>query len=209
MNITYQTKAKQNLYETREWREVIGKAKSDVSFRSYLVGDEIMLNHQVDKHSLEVTGAWMNFKQSSENNIPFRAEELDECLSMIVRAASSQPQMEHTIGDPAKGVTIRMTIQEGQLKIIRRYRTIVIDVSTPERFEELRLDCQFALQVIQILKDRHRQRRRLTAFLVNNPSPCDCIGGGANHVRYYYYSSVVSDFVDILPLEFVYKAYSS
>ena len=48
----YETKAKQNLYETRMWQEVIGKSKSDVSFRSYLVGNEIMLNHQVDKHSL-------------------------------------------------------------------------------------------------------------------------------------------------------------
>ena len=167
-----------------------------------------MLNHQVDKHTLAVTGAWMNVKQSTENNIPFKAEELEECLSKIVHEDSSQPQMDHIIGDPAK-VCIRMVIQEGQLKIIRRYRTIVIDISSPQKFEEFRLDCQFALQVIQILKDRHRQRRRLTAFLVNNPSPCDCIGGGANHVRYYYYSSVVSDFADILPLEFVYKAYSS
>ena len=85
----------------------------------------------------------------------------------------------------------------------------MVDVSSPQKFEEFCLDCQFALQVIQTLQDRARQRRRLTDFLVNNPSPCDCIGGGANHVRYYYYSSLVSDFADILPLEFVYKAYSS
>ena len=147
-------------------------------------------------------------KGTTENNIPFKADELVECLSKIVHEDSSQPQMDHVIGDPAD-VCIRMVTHEGQLKIIRRYRTIVIDISSPQKFEEFRLDCLRSYQVIQILQDRHRQRRRLTAFLVNNPSPCDCIGGGANHLRYYYYSSAVSDFADILPLEFVFKAYAS
>ena len=208
VNITYEIKAKQNLYETRQWREVFSRARSDISFRSYLVGDELMLNHQVDKHTLKVTGGWLNVKNTTENNIPFKEEELEECLSKIVHQDSSQPQMDHIIGDPTK-IHIRMVTQEGILKIIRRYRTIEIDISTPTKFEEFRLDCQFSLQVIQTLQDRARQRRKLVDFLLNNPSACDCVGGGASHVRYYYYSSLVSDFADILPLDFVYKAYSS
>ena len=147
-------------------------------------------------------------KNTTENNIPFKKEELEECLNMIVHQDSSQPQMDHIIGDPTK-IHIRMVTQEGMLKIIRRYRTICIDISTPTKFEEFRLDCQFSLQVIHTLQDRARQRRKLVDFLMNNPSLCDCPGAGASHVRYYYYSSLVSDFADILPLEFVFKAYAS
>ena len=208
MNITYEIKAKQNLYESRQWREVFSKARSDISCRSYLVGDGLMLNHQMDKHSLKVTGGWLNVKNTTENNIPFREDELEECLSKIVHEDSSQPQMDHIIGDPTK-IHIRMVTEEGILKIIRKYRTIEIDISTPTKFEEFRLECQFSLQVIEMLQDRARQRRKLVDFLLNNPSACDCVDGGAAHVRSYYYSSLVSDFADILPLEFVYKPYSS
>ena len=189
------------------WHDVIGKSKTEVSYRSYLVGNDIMINHQVDKHTLAVSGAWMNVKGTTENNIPFKAHELMECLSKIVHEDSSQPQINHLIGDG--DVCIRMVTHEGQLKIIRRFRCIVIDISTPQKFEEFRQDCLRSYEVMLVLQDRHRQRRRLTTFLVDNPSPCSCIGGGANHLRHYYYSSAVSNFGDILPLEFVFKQYAS
>merc|ERR1711915_1104198 len=95
------------------------------------------------------------------------------------------------------------------LKIIRRFRTIEVDISTPERFQELKEDCLFALQVNGVLTERARQRRHLVEFLLRNPSPCDCTEGGAAHVRAYYYSSRVSEYMGILPLEFVYKNLSS
>ena len=166
-----------------------------------------MLNHQVDKHTLAVSGAWMNVKGSTENNIPFKAQEMLECLSVIVHQESSQPEIDHLVGDG--DVCIRMVTHEGQLKIIRRFRCIVIDISSPQKFEEFRHDCLKSYEVMLLLQDRHRQRKRLTTFLVDNPSPCSCISGGANHLRHYYYSSAVSDMEDILPLEFVFKQYAS
>ena len=66
-----------------------------------------------------------------------------------------------------------------------------------------------ALQVIEMLHERARQRRRLVDFLLRNPSPCDCVDGGAAHVHAYFYSPRVSDYAGILPLEFVYKSLSS
>ena len=166
-----------------------------------------MINHQVDKHTLAVTGAWMNVKGSTENNIPFKTGEMLECLSVIVHQDSSQPEIDHLIGDGE--VCIRMLTQEGQLKIIRRFRCILIDISTPEKYEDFRLECLRSYEVMLVLQDRHRQRKRLTSFLVDNPSPCSCISGGANHLRHYYYSSAVSNMEDILPLEFVFKQYAS
>ena len=148
-------------------------------------------------------------KNTTENNIPFKEDELEECLKKIAHQDSSQPpQMDHIIGDPTK-IHIRMVTEDGVLKIIRRWRTIEIDISTPAKFEDFRLDCVFSLQVIEMLHDRARQRRKLVDFLLQNPSACDCVDGGAAHVRSYYYSPRVSDFGDILPLEFVYRTFSS
>ena len=148
-------------------------------------------------------------KNTTENNIPFKEDELEDCLNKVAQQDSSQPpQINHIIGDPTK-IHIRMVTQDGVLKIIRRWRTIEIDISTPAKFEDFRLDCQFSLQVIEMLHDRARQRRKLVDFLLQNPSACDCVDGGAAHVRSYYYGPRVSDFGDILPLDFVYRTFSS
>ena len=209
VNITYEIKAKRNLYETRQWREVFSKARSDTSCRSYLVGDDLMLNHQMERNTLNVSGGWLDLKNTTENNIPFKEHELEELLNKMAHQDSSQPpQMDHIIGDPSK-IHIRMVTEDGILKIIRRWRTIEIDISTPAKFEDFRQDCVFSLQVIEMLHERARQRRKLVDFLLQNPSACDCVDGGAAHVHAYYYSPRVSDFAGILPLEFVYKSLSS
>ena len=165
-----------------------------------------MLNHQLERNTLNVTGGWLNQPNSSENNIPFQQVELLVFLNMLSQQDTSQPpQINHTIGDPNAKLNIRVVSEGGVLKIIRRYRTIEVDISTPERFQELKEDCLFALQVNGVLTERARQRRHLVEFLLGNPSPCDCTGGAAAHVRGYYYSPRVSEYMGILPLEFVYK----
>ena len=210
VNITYELQAKENLYNSEPWRKVLSKARSDTSCRTYLVGGNLMLNHQMERNTLNVTGGWLNQPNSSENNIPFQQHELDVFLNMLVQQDTSQPpQINHTIGDPNAKINIRMVSEGGVLKIIRRWRTIEVDISTPEKFQELRQDCLFALQVIEVLHERARQRRRLVEFLLRNPSPCDCVDGGAAHVHAYYYSPRVSDYIGILPLDFVYKSLSS
>ena len=210
VNITYELQAKKNLYDSDPWRKVLSKARSDTSCRTYLVGGNLMLNHQMERNTLNVTGGWLNLQNTTENNIPFQQHELDVFLNKVAQQDSSQPpQINHTIGDPNAKIHIRMVSEDGVLKIIRRWRTIEVDISTPEKYEDFRQDCLFALQVIEMLHERARQRRRLVDFLLRNPSPCDCVDGGAAHVHAYYYSPRVSDYVGILPLEFVYKSLSS
>ena len=210
VNITYELQAKENLYNSEPWRKVLSKARSDTSCRTYLVGGSLMLNHQLERNTLNVTGGWLNQPNSSENNIPFQQVELTVFLNMLAQQDTSQPpQINHTIGDPNAKINIRLVSEGGVLKIIRRYRTIEVDISTPEKFQELKEDCLFALQVIEVLTERARQRRLLVEFLLRNPSPCDCTDGGAAHVHAYYYSPRVSDYIGILPLEFVYKSLSS
>ena len=153
-NIVYETKAKENLYETRTYQDVISKAKTEVSYRSYMVDGKIMLNHQVDKHTLALSGAWMNVRGSTENNIPFKAQEMLECLSVIVHQETSQPEIDHLVGDG--DVCIRMVTHEGELKILRRFRCIAIDISTPQKFEEFRHDCLRSYEVMLLLQDRHK-----------------------------------------------------
>ena len=210
VNITYELQAKRNLYETEPWTKVLSKARCETSCRTYLVGDNLMLNHQMERNTLKVTGGWLNLKNTTENNIPFQQHELDVFLNKVAQQDSSQPpQINQTIGDPTAKIHIRMVSEDGVLKIIRRWRTIEVDISTPQKFEDFRQDCLFALQVIEMLHERARQRRRLVDFLLQNPSPCDCVDGGAAHVHAYFYSPRVSDYVGILPLEFVYKSLSS
>ena len=210
VNITYELQAKENLYNSEPWRKVISKARSDTSCRTYLDGGNLMLNHQMERNTLNVTGGWLNLQNGTENNIPLQQHELDVFLNKVVQQDSSQPpQINHTIGDPTAKIHIRMVSEDGVLKIIRRWRTIEVDISTPQRFEDFRQDCIFALQVIEMLHERARQRKRLVDFLLRNPSPCDCVDGGAAHVHAYFYSPRVSDYVGILPLEFVYKSLSS
>ena len=169
-----------------------------------------MLNHQLEKNSLSVNGGWLNQANSSENNIPLQQHELVEVLDTLAQQDTSQPpKINKPIGDPEAKLAIHLVTEGGVLKIIRRYRTIEVDISTPERFQELKEDCLFALQVNGVLTERARQRRHLVEFLLRNPSPCDCTDGGAAHVHAYYYSPRVSDYIGILPLEFVYKTLSS
>ena len=172
-----------------------------------MLDGKIMLNHQVDKHTLALSGAWMNVRGSTENNIPFKTPEMLELLSVIVHQETSQPEIDHLVGDG--DVCIRMVTHEGELKILRRFRCIAIDISTPQKFEEFRHDCLRSYEVMLLLQDRHKQRKKLTSFLVDNPSPCSCPSGGANHLKHYYYSSAVSNMEDILPLEWVFKQYAS
>ena len=170
-----------------------------------------MLNHQLERNTLNVNGGWLNqLAKSTENNIPLQQHELLELLNTLSQQDTSRPpQISKHIGDPEAKLVIRLVTEGGVLKIIRRFRTIEVDISTPERFQELKEDCLFALQVNGVLTERARQRRHLVEFLLRNPSPCDCTDGGAAHVHAYYYSSRVSEYMGILPLEFVYKNLSS
>ena len=205
-NIIYETKSNTNLYETRAYKDVISKNKTGISYRSYMLDGRIMLNHQVDKHTLEVYGAWMNIRGSTDNNIPFQLQEMLEFLSLIVHQETSEPVINHLVGEG--DVCIRMVTVDGELRILRRFRTISIDISSPEKFEEFRHDCARSYEVLLLLQSRHQQRKRLTQFLVDNPSPCTCPSGGASHLKHYYYSAAVSNLEDILPLEWVYKTYA-
>ena len=165
-----------------------------------------MLNHQLERNTLNVNGGWLNQANSSENNIPLQQHELLELLNTLSQQDTSRPpQINHTLGDPEAKLVIRVVSEGGVLKIIRRYRTIEVDISTPERFQELKEDCLFALQVNRVLTERAIQRRRLVEFIQRNPTPCECTGGVAAHVRGYFYSPRVSEYKGILPLEFVYK----
>ena len=202
-NVKYEIKSKINLYDSRAWKDVISKSKSGMSYKSYLVSPQIMLNTTVDKHTLEVQGTWMNLRGGNENNLPFKLQEMLEFMSMLVHQDTSTPVIDHLIGN-----TIRMVTVDGELRILRGYRNITIDISTPEKFEELRHDCARSYEVLLLLQSRHQQRRRLQSFLVNNPLPCSCPSGGSDHVKYYYYSSAVSNLEDVLPLEWVFKAYA-
>ena len=162
-----------------------------------------MLNTTVDKHTLEVQGTWMNLRGGNENNLPFKLQEMLEFMSMLVHQDTSTPVIDHLICN-----TIRMVTVDGDLRLLRGFRNITIDISTPEKFEELRHDCARAYEALLLLQSRHQQRRKLQSFLVNNPLPCSCPSGGSEHVKHYYYSSAVSNLEDILPLEWVFKAYA-
>ena len=202
-NVRYKLKSKANLYESRAWKEVISKSKSGISYKSYLASGQIMLNTTVDKHTLEVQGTWMNIRGGNENNLPFKLPEILEFVSMIVHQDSSTPHIDHLIGN-----TIRMLTEDGHLRLLRGVRIISIDISTPEKFEQLREGCAGAYEVLLLLQTRHQQRRKLQAFLVNTPLPCSCPDGGSDHVRHYYYTSAVSSLEDVLPIEWVFKAYA-
>ena len=202
-NVIYEVKSNQNLYETRAWKDVISKSKMGISYRSYLASGEIMLNTTVDKHTLEVQGTWMNVRGGNENNLPFKLHEIMEFTSVIIRQESSTPRIEHLIGN-----TIRMVTEDGRLKLLRGTRIISIDISTLQKFEQLREGCHRAYEVLSLLQTRHQQRRWLQHFLVNTPLPCSCPSGGSDHVKHYYYSSLVSSMDDVLPIEWVFKAYA-
>ena len=205
-NLAFELKAKENLYGKKPWQKVLSKSTRETSHRTYLVGGALMLNHQLEKHSLSVNGGWLNRPNSSENNIPLQQHELVEVLDTLSQQDTSQPpKINKTIGDPEAKFTIHLVAEGGVLKISRRYRTIEVDISTPERFQELKEDCLFALQVNRVLTERARQRRHLVEFLLRNPTPCDCTDGAAAHVRGCFYSPRVSEYKGILPLEFVYK----
>ena len=202
-NVRYEVKSKVNLYDSRAWKDVISKSKSGISYRSYLASGQIMLNTTVDKHTLEVQGTWMNVRGGNENNLPFKLPEILEFVSMIVHQDSSTPRIDHLIGN-----TIRMLTEDGHLRLLRGVRIISIDISTPEKFEQLREGCAGAYEVLLLLQTRHQQRRWLQTFLVNTPLPCSCPSGGSDHVKHYYYSSAVSSLEDVLPIEWVFKAYA-
>ena len=162
-----------------------------------------MLNTTIDINTLEVQGTWMNLRGGNENNLPFKLQEILEFMSMIVHQDSSTPHIDHLIGN-----TIRMVTEDGCILLLRGVRIISIDISTPEKFEELREDCARAYEVLLLLQSRHQQRRKLQTFLVNTPLPCSCPSGGSDHVKHYYYSSAVSSLEDVLPIEWVFKAYA-
>ena len=202
-NIRYAVKSKANLHESRAWREVISKSKSGVSHKSYLASGTIMLNTTIDINTLEVQGTWMNLRNNNDNNIPFKLPEILEFLSIIVHHESSTPRIDHLIGN-----TIRMLTEDGHLRLLRGVRIISIDIGTPEKFEQLREGCARAYEVLLLLQSRHQQRKKLQTFLVNTPLPCSCPSGGSDHVKHYYYSSAVSSLEDVLPIEWVFKAYA-
>ena len=162
-----------------------------------------MLNTTLDTHTLELQGTWMNVRGGNDNNLPFKVPEIFEFLSMIVSLRSSTQCIDHLIGN-----TIRMLTEDGHIRLLRGVRIISIDIGTPEKFEQLREGCIRALEVLLLLQSRHQQRKKLEAFLINNPLPCSCPSGGSDHVKHYYYSSAVSSLEDVLPLEWVFKTYA-
>ena len=162
-----------------------------------------MLNTTIDIDTLEVQGTWMNLKTSNDNNIPFKKQEILEFLSIIVHHESSTPRIDHLIGNQ-----IRMVTEDGYLRVLKGFRIISMDIGSIEKFEELRESCARAYEVLLLLQLRSQQRKKLEGFLMENPLPCSCISGGMNHVKHYYYSSAVSSFEDVLPIEWVFKAYA-
>ena len=202
-NIRYAVKSKANLHQSRAWRDVISKSKSGVSHKSYISYGTIMLNTTIDINTLEVQGTWMNLKNNNDNNIPFKMQEILEFLSIIVHHESSTPRIDHLIGN-----SIRMVTEDGYLRLLKGFRIISMDIGTIEKFEHLREGCARAYEVLLLLQLRYQQRKKLEGFLIDNPLPCSCISGGMNHVKHYYYSSAVSSFEDVLPIEWVFKAYA-
>ena len=101
-----------------------------------------------------------------------------------------------------------MVTEDGHLRLLKGFRIISMDIGTIEKFEHLREGCAHAYEVLLLLQLRYQQRKKLEAFLIGNPLPCSCISGGMNHVKHYYYSSAVSSFEDVLPIEWVFKAYA-
>ena len=203
-NIVYEVKAHQNLYRTRAYKDVISKSKMGISYRCYLSSGDIMLNTTVDKHTSEVQGTWMNVRGGNENNLPFKLHEIIEFVNVIMHQESSPPpHIDHLIGN-----SIRMVTEGGHLKLIKGSRIISMDISTHQKFEQLREGCHRAYEVFCLLESRHQQRRWLEHFLVNTPLPCSCPSGGSDHVKHYYYSSLVSSMDDVLPIEWVFKAYA-
>ena len=148
-------------------------------------------------------GTWMNLSGGNENNLPFKVPHIFEFLSMIVNLRSPTQFIDHLIGG-----TIRLLIEDDRIQLVRGVRTISIDIGTPEEFAQLQEGCIRALEVLLLLQSHHQQRKKLEAFLINNPLPCSCPSGGSDHVKHYYYSSAVSSLEDVLPIEWVFKAYA-
>ena len=203
-NLRFEAKAHDNLYESLAWKECISKTRSGLSFRCYLAEGTIMLNTTCCKETFQMHGTWMNLRGSSmENNIAFKTGEMFEFLSIILnlRPPASTQNVEHVLGG-----TIRLNVegQEGRIVLTRGVRSITIPMTSAEEFSKLQTDCVRALEVLLLLQSRYQQRRRLSSFLVGDRSPpCTCPSGGSEHVRFYYYSGLVSCFEDILPLEWI------
>merc|ERR1712240_653055 len=106
--------------------------------------------------------------------------------------------IDHLIGN-----TIRMVTEDGCIRLLRGFRIVSMDIGTPEKFEQLREGCARAYELLLLLQLHYQQRKKLEGFLINNPLPCSYISGGMNHVKHYYYSSAVSNFEDVLPIEWV------
>merc|ERR1711973_727534 len=103
----------------------------------------------------------MNVRGGNENNLPFKLHEIMEFVSMIVHQDSFTPRIDHLIGK-----TIRMVTEDGQLRLLRGNRIISIDISTLEKFQQLREGYARAYEVLSLLQTRHQQRRLLQTFLV-------------------------------------------
>ena len=206
-NLRFEAKARLNLYESLGWKECLSKTRSGLSFRCYLASGTIMLNTTVDKHTLQVQGTWMNLRgSSSDNNIAFKAQQMFEFLSVILnlRPPTSTQNSEHVLGG---NIRLNVEGEEGRIVLARGIRSITIPMTTPEEFSQLQTDCIRALEVLLLLQSRYQQRRKLKSFLVNNPPPCSCPSEGSEHVKFYFYSGVVSCFEDVLPLEWIFKNY--
>ena len=202
-NIVYEVAAKKNLYRTRAYRDVISNSKNDISYKTYLAGGSVMLNTTICQQTKEVQGTWMNLRGGNQNNLPFKLPEIMQFVLAVMHQETSTPQIDQRIGS-----TIRMVTEDGSLKLVRGTRIITIDISTLQKFEELREGCHKAYEVLQMLDRRHQQRRWLEHFLVHTPLPCSCPSGGIDHLKHYYYSNLVSDVKDVLPIEWVYKLYA-
>ena len=161
-----------------------------------------MLNTTICQHTKEVQGTWMNLRGGNHNNLPFKLPEIMQFVLVVIQQETSNPQIDQHIG------SIRMVTEDGNLKLVRLNRIITIDVSTPQKFEHLREGCRKAYELLHMLDRRYQQRRWLEHFLIHTPLPCLCPSGGIDHLKHYYYSNLVSDVKDVLPLEWVYKLYA-
>ena len=203
-NLRFEAKAHDNLYESLAWKECISKTRSGLSYRTYLANGTIMLNTTCCKETFLVQGTWLNVQGTSmDNNIAFKPGQTFELLSIILNL--TPPASSQNVERVLTGGNIRLNVegQEGRIVLTRGVRSITIPMSSAEEFSKLQRDCVRALEVLLLLQSRYAQRRRLSSFLVHRPPPCSCPSGGSEHVRFYYYSGLVSTFEDVLPLEWI------